>query len=232
MTTQDRPSDSEVIALLRGSSLVNIVRLKMFSAAARVDQALAQRLPPSPVEVRRMELEVRRMELAAAQEVIDLVRAHPAPVLPTLDHPAHVEPHQNRRESGASSLQPLAAVAAILTTLALTAALQRPTPAGRHYHPMPLAQMAQAAPGDPILPTHVVTAGTVRMVRQEADGDLHVRLCAPADPRVCIVLECIPELPCKAPRYGDHVTAEGISRWDTAHRWQEIHPVLSLEVDK
>lgn len=158
--------------------------------------------------------------------------AHPARVLPTLDYPNHVEPHQNRRESGASGLQPLAAVAAILTTLALTAALQRPTPAGRHYHPMPLAQIAQAAPGDPIVPTHVVTSGTVRMVRQEADGDLHVRLCAQDDPATCIVLECIPELPCKAPRYGDHVTAQGISRWDTAHRWQEIHPLLSLEVDK
>lgn len=60
-------TDNEVLAEIRSDSLRNRVR-KILSASAgrRIEQAYTQRRMPSPVEIRRMELE-------AAEEIIELV---------------------------------------------------------------------------------------------------------------------------------------------------------------
>lgn len=91
------------------------------------------------------------------------------------------------------------------------------------------------APADAHLPTHLCTVGEVASVRKEKDGDVHVRLCSfSSDPALggwgyCVVLEIIPELPIARPRKGSRIRACGIQRWDSAHRWQEIHPLLNWE---
>jgi hypothetical protein len=72
----------------------------------------------------------------------------------------------------------------------------------------------------------VQVTGKVTLVRHEADGDLHIRI---EDGGAFIVAECIPKLPCAAPKVGDTVTVTGISRFDGEHKWQEIHPVETLK---
>jgi hypothetical protein len=75
--------------------------------------------------------------------------------------------------------------------------------------------------------THVEVSGVVTYRRKEDDGDAHIRIC---DAGICIVAECIPELPepCVGVRKGDTVTVRGISRYDKQHGWAEVHPVLEL----
>jgi hypothetical protein len=86
------------------------------------------------------------------------------------------------------------------------------------------------------LRTHIEVTGFVTYKAREADGDTHLRVCD--SPRVrtmdrkrCIVAECIPALPCAAPKVGAHVRVRGIYRWDGehAHGWAEVHPVLAIE---
>lgn len=62
-----RMTDQQVLDELRSYSLLNRVRRLMTSSAAGIEQALAQRRPVSPVEVRRMEFD-------AARKLIALVR--------------------------------------------------------------------------------------------------------------------------------------------------------------
>lgn len=119
----------------------------------------------------------------------------------------------------------------MLTALLLAAALA-PT-----FHPLAIGELATEDAGRwRRMRTHVEVAGFVTYARREEDGDLHLRLCD--SPRVwgmnrarCIVAECIPALPCRAPRPGSRVRVRGISRYDAerGHRWWEVHPVLSLE---
>lgn len=85
--------------------------------------------------------------------------------------------------------------------------------------------------------THVQVEGWVAYVKKEDDGDMHIRLCDSAsvkgtDRARCVVAECVPLLPCKAPGIGDKVRVKGIYRFDaeSGHRWAEVHPVELLEV--
>jgi len=98
-------------------------------------------------------------------------------------------------------------------------------------HPMRLVNLAVEAPGSARVPTHVVFDGTVELNRREKDGDRHLRVC---DGGLCIVVECIPELPdvCAAAHKGDRVWVTGITRYDgwPGHGWWELHPVTALEV--
>lgn len=73
--------------------------------------------------------------------------------------------------------------------------------------------------------THVCTVGRVAAVRRQADGDVHLRI---EDGPAFVVAEVIPQIPIAPPRTGTRVEVCGITRYDKAHRWYELHPVLSL----
>ena len=89
--------------------------------------------------------------------------------------------------------------------------------------------------------THVAVTGRVILVRQEADGDWHLRLSD--NGKRFIVAEIIPTLqPIKGheldafaialPKLNECVEVRGIRRVDTesGHGWTEIHPVEFLKV--
>jgi hypothetical protein len=71
--------------------------------------------------------------------------------------------------------------------------------------------------------THVHVCGLVTLVKKEADGDTHIRI---TDGARFVVAEIIPALRQPAPRVGQRICVDGISRDDKAHGWSEIHPVL------
>jgi hypothetical protein len=75
----------------------------------------------------------------------------------------------------------------------------------------------------------VQVEGTVRYVRAEKDGDVHIRLC---DGGLCVIAECVSYKPCARPRKGSRVRVSGVSRYDGApgHGWWEVHPVEGIEV--
>ena len=102
-----------------------------------------------------------------------------------------------------------------ISVLLLLLALQQPV---RTYWPISVDSLATGH----VLRTHVQTSGLVTLVRHEADGDLHIKL---VGRRGFIVAECVPELPCRVPKVGEHITVKGISRWDGEHKWAEIHIV-------
>lgn len=60
-------TDQEVLAAVAGNTLLARVRREVFGAAESINQAMQQRNPPAPVQV-------RRLELGAARDVIGLVR--------------------------------------------------------------------------------------------------------------------------------------------------------------
>lgn len=77
--------------------------------------------------------------------------------------------------------------------------------------------------------THVCTIGLATIVKQESDGDLHVRIVGANG--AFIVAEEIPGLKPTGdrPKAGSVATACGISRYDAKHKWFEVHPVESWE---
>lgn len=93
---------------------------------------------------------------------------------------------------------------------------------GRHYWPVTVDQLASGA----VAHTHVKVTGLVTLVRRETDGDVHIKLVGATK---FIVAECIPSLPCKLPKVGQHVTVIGISRLDGEHKWWEVHPVEGIQ---
>lgn len=58
MTDIDMLSDREVIELLQSDTLIAKVRRLFSQGCAEIEQACAQRNPPGPVEIRRMELKI------------------------------------------------------------------------------------------------------------------------------------------------------------------------------
>ena len=78
--------------------------------------------------------------------------------------------------------------------------------------------------------THVQVAGTVTLVRLEADGDIHIRV-SDAHGHF-IVAEIIPAMPLPPPRKGQAVVVFGIRRADNeaGHGWAEVHPVERIEL--
>jgi hypothetical protein len=91
---------------------------------------------------------------------------------------------------------------------------------GRLYHRETPASLARSRW------THVELDGRVVLVKREADGDVHFRL-ADAQGR-WIVCEIIPLIRLPAPQRGQQVRVRGIRRWDSVHRWAEVHPVEAL----
>jgi hypothetical protein len=103
----------------------------------------------------------------------------------------------------------------------------------RAYHVVNLVDLALQK----VRQTHVHVEGFVTYVAHEADGDTHIRLCDSKDvPDMergrCIVVECIPELPCERPPIGSKVAVEGVARYDkeNGHKWSEVHPCEKLTV--
>lgn len=111
--------------------------------------------------------------------------------------------------------------------------------AGLTFHPITIAQMnAESCDHWKKLATHLQVEGFVTYKAKEDDGDWHIRICD--SPKVktmdkghCIVAEIVPALPLPPPKVGDHVSVQGIYRYDAedpGHHWQEIHPLLALKV--
>jgi len=107
------------------------------------------------------------------------------------------------------------------------------------FHPITIAQMnADTCDHWTKLATHLQVEGWVTYKAKEDDGDWHLRICD--DKAIngmnslhCIVAEIIPALPIPPPKVGDPVRVQGIYRFDAenpGHHWNEIHPVLHLEV--
>ncbi len=109
----------------------------------------------------------------------------------------------------------------------------------RNYHHYTIAQITAENPADWKHPlTHIELDGFVTYIKKEGDGDTHIRVCDSAalhamNAKHCIVAECIPELPCAAPRKGQHILIDGIGRYDAenpGHHWWECHPIEKLRV--
>lgn len=129
--------------------------------------------------------------------------------------------HRNTSTSIARDRSSWLAGSLRLVLLALLLAPPAHAEASRRYWPVTTATLATTSH------THVEVTGTVTLRRKEDDGDIHLRIC---NAGLCIVAECIPELPthCVGVRKGDTVTVRGISRYDRKHGWGEVHPVLEL----
>ncbi|HXU18965.1 MAG TPA: hypothetical protein VN788_00120 [Verrucomicrobiae bacterium] len=121
--------------------------------------------------------------------------------------------------------------------LCLAARLVQAQENSRRYHLYDIVQLAAENPANWKHPlTHAEIAGWVDYEKKEGDGDEHIRVCdakgiAKMDAKHCVVVECIPELPCKIPAKGAHVRVRGIARYDAenpGHHWWEIHPVEQL----
>jgi hypothetical protein len=77
--------------------------------------------------------------------------------------------------------------------------------------------------------THVHVCGLVTFVKGEADGDTHVRI---TDGARFVVGEIIPALRQPAPKRGQRICVDGISREDKAHGWFEVHPILRWQLQR
>jgi hypothetical protein len=81
-------------------------------------------------------------------------------------------------------------------------------------------------------------SGTIRSIRREADGDIHVGLAGVerrwlnagnlARGQGDLVMEIVPDLPVVVPPIGSRVTVVGPWVLDTQTGWNEIHPVWQL----
>lgn len=113
-------------------------------------------------------------------------------------------------------------IAFVLIVVGVAGGAQRPKYEDRHYWPVTVAKMATNKH------THVAVTDTVKLVRHEMDGDLHIRL----GQAPFITAECIPELMCPEPKLGQIITVYGISRFDGEHKWYEVHPIERWELAK
>lgn len=91
----------------------------------------------------------------------------------------------------------------------------------RTYHRVAIADMATTRW------THAQVEGVVAYVKREGDGDVHVRVC---DGGACVVCEVVPYRPMRTMRVGERVRVFGITRFDKAHGWSELHPVEDVQL--
>jgi len=84
--------------------------------------------------------------------------------------------------------------------------------------------------------SHVALSGFVTDVTKRDDGDVTIRICE--NPRIagmdrahCVVAQCIPKIPCDAPKVGKPITVNGITRYDAkvGSHWWEINPVEQID---
>ena len=74
-------------------------------------------------------------------------------------------------------------------------------------------------------PRATVEARVIQVLRS-GDGDTHMTI---ESPDGVLVTEMVPEYPLPLPAVGDLVKIWGITRYDIAHRWWELHPVFGWE---
>lgn len=98
-----------------------------------------------------------------------------------------------------------------MTVLLLAVVLE----GARLFHPVPLAKVAVTKW------THITVCGTVTLVKEEGDGDAHIRL---SEGRAFIVAEFVPYHRLPLPRVGQRICIDGISRKDRTHGWWELNP--------
>jgi len=72
--------------------------------------------------------------------------------------------------------------------------------------------------------------GKVTYIVGMADGDWHINVADDKDN--IIVAEIIPEYPLPIPPLGAMIKIWGITRYDLAHRWWELHPVIGWEAQR
>jgi hypothetical protein len=84
--------------------------------------------------------------------------------------------------------------------------------------------------------SHAAVGGFVTQVAKGTDGDTDIRICE--NPKIegmdrarCIVVKCIPKIPCDVPQVGRPITVKGITRYDAqvGTHWWEIHPIEEIE---
>jgi hypothetical protein len=84
--------------------------------------------------------------------------------------------------------------------------------------------------------SHAALSGFVTDVTKRDDGDVTIRICE--NPRIdgmdrarCVIAQCIPKIPCDAPKIGKPITVNGITRYDAkvGSHWWEINPVEQIE---
>jgi hypothetical protein len=84
--------------------------------------------------------------------------------------------------------------------------------------------------------SHAALSGFVTDVTKRDDGDVTIRICE--NPRIdgmdrarCVIAQCIPKIPCDAPKIGKPITVDGITRYDAkvGSHWWEINPVEQIE---
>ena len=68
--------------------------------------------------------------------------------------------------------------------------------------------------------------GTVLEIIKSGDGDWHINIQGPDS---VLVAEVVPEFPVALPTVGEKVKVWGVTRFDLAHRWWELHPVFGIE---
>lgn len=73
MAVKEIMTDKEVMDALRENTPLNRARAIFSGAWAAIEQACLQRVPPSPIEIRRMEFEaVRKIAITLNVEIMEL----------------------------------------------------------------------------------------------------------------------------------------------------------------
>lgn len=72
--------------------------------------------------------------------------------------------------------------------------------------------------------------GKVVYARKMEDKDWHITIIDGMERK--LVLEFVPEIEMQRPKKGNLIKACGIGRYDTKHKWNEIHPVLFWSLEK
>ena len=70
--------------------------------------------------------------------------------------------------------------------------------------------------------------GKVAYITKVDDGDYHINV--QDEKGDILVAEVIPEYPIKLPPVGAIIKIWGIARFDLAHRWWELHPVIGYQL--
>ena len=114
----------------------------------------------------------------------------------------------------------------VVAGLALSAILSAQPAPGRMYHRVSIEKMWEGSSW-----THVVTEGLVVYRRKMRDGDYHVTIIDGEERKlVCEFIPALTEHVGRPPSKGARIRVWGIARWDSRHRWPELHPVEAFLV--
>jgi len=123
------------------------------------------------------------------------------------------------------------------TTTSATAPV-KPAEPKRTYADLSIGELVSEDPNrwSEKMSSHAALSGFVTDVTKRDDGDTTIRICE--NPRIdgmdrarCVIAQCIPKIPCDAPKVGKPITVNGITRYDAkvGSHWWEINPVEQIE---